>query len=565
MKDFFSGTNLSLTETELSFDPTDIVESLEESLVIFSKQNVLELREDAGDRPVTPLIVQQMLQSIKQGYFQNIDKVRLYKVASEILINGKGRVKLFSRGGNIVAELDSPFSKIEPLPEDDEAFGDLDFSSNQEDFSSDQKVSPKSRGADSDRALLVVKYNDPIEEMETLVADLISQGKIPVLWSKARGIILKHLSKQYPLFSDINASKTADPKEIIRFIINRPQVRVAYILEDFHHYIGEKDVVNPSVGEIRSLIKELNRALTDRSEREDEVYLFVPASYDMPPELAIFFSKSSKVARRAEGYLDRYAQLLTDAQYLKNTKPLIGAELTIARLVQVLSQMEINNPLIVGYPGVGKTAVVEGLARAILSGTLSSRISGKHIYSLSLNSLIAGTKYRGELEIRLQGLMDEVLCQKDRVIIFIDEIHTLIDAGSTEGAMGASEFLKPLLARGEFPCIGATTFEGAELFSKDPALARRFKKIIVNEPKFDEAVEILRGVAPNFEHHHAVSIDDGAIIAAIKLSKSYLPDEYLPGKAISLIDGACSYCNMVHKSRVTTEDIKMEIKRLHTA
>ncbi|MBF0376918.1 MAG: ATP-dependent Clp protease ATP-binding subunit [Desulfamplus sp.] len=534
--------------------------------LIFSKQDILDLRKRAGNNPVTPLIVQKIIRVSEEHYKNiNIERSKLYKLASEILINGSGKFSLSSDSYELSSKTLSQDHKYQASSKS--SFQDhkyqMSSKESEQDHRSlndqDYKSSNKKIVSSASTPISLVKYNDPMEEMEELVAELITKGKIPLLWSKARGLVLNNLSKQYPLFSDANISSTSNPKEILKFIIGKPQGRIAYILEDFHHYIGERDIVNPAVGEIRSLIKELNRSLESR---EDEVYLFVPASYDMPPELSLFFSRSPKQPRKAVGYLERYGQLLTDARYIKTAKPLIGAEATIERLIQVLTQMEINNPLLVGYPGVGKSAVVEGLAMAILKGDVSSKLDKKKLYSLSLNSLIAGTKYRGDLEIRLQGLMDEVLNQKDRIIIFIDEIHTLLDAGSTEGSMGAGEFLKPLLARGEFPCIGATTFEGERFLSKDTAFSRRFKKIVVNEPSTEEAIEILRGVASSFESHHGVSIDDGALIAAVKLSGTYLKGEYLPGKAISLIDGAAAYCNMQNRFKVTKEDIKLEIERL---
>ncbi|MBF0203789.1 MAG: AAA family ATPase [Desulfamplus sp.] len=559
--------------------------------VVFSRESVLDLRKKAGNKSVTPLIVQQILQKTKK-YSQPADKGggyekdkiyetgKLYKIASEILVNGEGSIvfsgqsctfskKVFEHTSTLSGQNNNILNQSHNILNHNhnilnQSHNILNQNHNilnqnhnilgQSNIISDQSQSPS-------LPLSLVQYNDPMEEMDQLIAQVMADGKIPVLWSKARGLMLKHLSKQYPLFADASTAKTTEPKEIIKFIINSPQGRIAYILEDFHHYIGEKDVVNPAVGEIRSLIKDLNRTLGSRGER---VYLFVPASYEMPPELSLFFAQSPRRPKKVDGYLDRYGQLMTDIGYLKNTKPLIGATATIDRLIQVLTQMETNNPLLVGYPGVGKTAVVEGLAMAVASGAASSKLKGKMLYSLSLNSLVAGTRYRGDLEVRLQGLMDEVIRKKDKLIIFIDEIHNLLDAGSTEGSMSAGEFLKPLLARGEFPCIGATTFEGAEAFSKDPAFARRFKKIVVNEPQMKEAIEILRGVAPSFERHHGVSIDDGALVTAVRLSGDYLHGEHLPGKAISLVDGTAAYCNMRERSRVGKEDIIMEIERLKT-
>jgi len=488
--------------------------------IVFTRQSVLEIREQADNCCVTPLIVGKILKNTQNSGIK-LTKNKLYKIASEILINQEGVLKISGR------------EKVRQVPLKIE-------------------TSPQ-------MPLYLVSYNDPMKEMDELIAGIMAEGKIPVVWSKAKGLSLKHLSAQYPVFDDVDTNNISDPKEIIRFIIKRPQDRIAYILEDFHHYIGEKNVVNPSVGEIRSLIKDMNRSLGSRKE---SVYLFVPASYEMPLELSIFFKKNRKKPRMADGYLDRYGQLLTDFDYIKDKKPIIGANNTIDRVIQVLTQMEINNPLLIGYPGVGKTAVVEGLAMAMTTGKVSPALGDKLLYSLSLNSLVAGTKYRGDLEVRLEGLMDEVLQRKDRIIIFIDEIHTLLDAGAAEGSISASEFLKPLLARGAFPCIGATTFEGAEVLSRDPAFARRFKKIILQEPGMKDAIEIVKGVAPCFEKHHGLSIDNGALVAAVKLGEHYLPEEYLPGKAISLVDGAAAYCNMQGRSRVTKGDIEMEIERL---
>ncbi|MBF0468846.1 MAG: ATP-dependent Clp protease ATP-binding subunit [Desulfamplus sp.] len=581
----FTRISQMVTQKELNLNEIGKMDCLHESAVWFSREAVLDLRKQAGNNPVTPLIVQKILNSVSnrsqamERFSGKTENARLYKTASEILLNGQGRV-CFSNGEWRLSESKSTQSdKYQILSDQEITFADQDRilpdkaydkanSNNSYDsavkipadvFSS--KLNMKADMAQS-MPLSIVKYNDPMEEMDQLIAQVVASGKIPVLWSKARGLILKNLSKQYSLFSDVNTAKTADPKEIIRFIISRPQGRIAYILEDFHHYIGEKDAVNPAVGEIRSLIKDLNRTL---AQREDRVYLFVPASYDMPPELALFFAQPPKRPKNVDGYLDRYGQLMTDAAYLRGTKPLVGASTTIDRLIQVLTQMETNNPLLVGYPGVGKTAVVEGLAMSIASGAVSGKLEGKMLYALSLNSLVAGTKYRGDLEIRLQGLMDEVITKRDRIIIFIDEIHTLLDAGSTEGSVSAGEFFKPLLARGDFPCIGATTFEGADSFAKDPAFARRFKKIVLHEPHMDEAIAILRGIAPSFERHHGVSIDDGALVAAVRSSSSYLPCEHLPGKAISLIDGAAAYCNMRKRERVSKEDVRMEIERLKIA
>jgi ATP-dependent Clp protease ATP-binding subunit ClpA len=408
--------------------------------------------------------------------------------------------------------------------------------------------------------LSLIQYNNPFDEIEYLSTSIRARGHIPIVWSKARGLMVNHLSRAYPLFDGFNVAGLNDPLEVIKFIISKPQECISYIFEDFHHYIGEKDTINPVVGEIRSLIKELYRNLTGRNE---SVFLFVPRSYELPPELQPFFAQSiPKSLKKTKGYLDRYGMLLTDAEFLSHTKPMIGADTLIERLLQVLSQMETNNPLLVGPPGVGKTAVVEGLARMIYSGKVHPSLHGKALYSLSLNSLIAGTRYRGDLEDRLECLMEEVLHKKDKVIIFIDEIHTLIEAGATEGGMGPADILKPVLARGEFPCIGATTPAGAECFAKDPALMRRFKKIMVHEPSVDQSLAILRGIITCFENHHRLQVDDDALATAVMMSNKHIVGEYLPGKAISLVDGAAALCSMQGKNRVTSKDILVEMERL---
>ncbi|MBF0510304.1 MAG: ATP-dependent Clp protease ATP-binding subunit, partial [Deltaproteobacteria bacterium] len=232
----------------------------------------------------------------------------------------------------------------------------------------------------------------------------------------------------------------------------------------------------------------------------------------------------------------------------------------IDRVIQILSQMETNNPLLVGHPGVGKTAIVDGLARAIYARQVPPGLKDKTVYSLSLTNLIAETRYRGDLEARMEGLMAEVIRKKDKVIIFIDEIHTLVHAGASEGGIGVGDILKPVLSRGEFPCIGATTVTGSNQFLKDPALARRFKRVIVKEPSPGEALKILRGICVCLEKHHGLRIDDAALVSAVDLCLTKISDEYLPSKAISLVDGAAAYCRMRGRERVTRQDILDEIQ-----
>ena len=218
----------------------------------------------------------------------------------------------------------------------------------------------------------------------------------------------------------------------------------------------------------------------------------------------------------------------------------MGRDQEIRRLIQTLSRRTKNNPCLIGEPGVGKTAIVEGLAERIAEGTVPDSVKGKRLLTLDLSGMVAGTKYRGEFEERIKNVMEEVMHAGD-VLLFIDELHTLIGAGGAEGAMDAANILKPALSRGELQVIGATTVEEyRKHIEKDAALERRFQPIMVEEPSEEETVEILKGVRGNYERHHQVEITDEALEAAVKLSKRYISDRFLPDKAIDLMDEACA-------------------------
>ena len=406
--------------------------------------------------------------------------------------------------------------------------------------------------------LFIVPYDNHPEALKRLVHTINAEGKTSIIWNLARGFMLNHYTKRYALSQNMSESALSDPKEAIKFIIDKAQNEVYYVFEDFHHLIGNEKSIHPDIGEIRSMIKEMGRRLEGRKEK---VFFLVPSSYELPLEMAPFFDLLPGAPKGTKGFLEKFGLLLTEENSILRSKPVIGADAQIERVIQILSQMETNNPLLVGHPGVGKTAVVEGFAKALFEGRVPAHLKGRMLYLISLNGLVAGTKYRGEFEERLEGLMEDVLQNKNRIIVFIDEIHTLLNAGSAEGAIGAGDALKPVLARGEFPCIGATTFDGAEQLLMDQALARRFKKITIKEPSPDETLRILKGIAGCFEKHHSLKIEDSALMSAVYLSKKHLPDEYLPGKAIALLDGAAAYCGMKGVDTVKEEDIMLEIEK----
>lgn len=267
--------------------------------------------------------------------------------------------------------------------------------------------------------------------------------------------------------------------------------------------------------------------------------------------------------------LEKYGRdLIKDVQDGK-LDPVIGRDEEIRRVIQILSRKTKNNPVLIGEPGVGKTAIVEGLAWRIFKNDVPTSLQNKIVYELDLGALVAGAKYRGEFEERLKAVLNEMKKANGNIILFIDEIHQLVGAGKTDGAMDAANLLKPMLARGELHCIGATTLDEYRLYiEKDAALERRFQKVQVDEPNQDDTIAILRGLKDSFESHHGVQIMDSAIIGAVNMSQRYITDRFLPDKAIDLIDEACSSVRMeidslpVELDVITREKNRLEMERI---
>ena len=265
---------------------------------------------------------------------------------------------------------------------------------------------------------------------------------------------------------------------------------------------------------------------------------------------------TSASAEETYNALNKYAKNLNELAKTGKLDPVIGRDEEIRRVLQILTRRTKNNPMLIGEPGVGKTAIAEGLAHRIIAGDVPENLKDKIVFSLDMGALIAGAKYKGEFEERLKSVIKEVTSAEGDIVLFIDEIHTLVGAGGGEGAMDAANILKPALARGELRAIGATTLdEYQKYFEKDKALERRFQKVNIDEPNTEDAISILRGIKEKYETHHQVRIKDDAIIGAVELSQRYITNRFLPDKAIDLMDEAASKLRMEINSKPEELDV----------
>ncbi len=373
--------------------------------------------------------------------------------------------------------------------------------------------------------------------------------------------------------------KNGVPSEILRHMdvsLEAIKTRVIETLEDAPKTAHEATQLYPTPRSIRLLENAKAEAERFKDEFIGAEHLLIAATMerqgDLPRILDEFQINPEKVYQalaevrgthrvndpRAESRyqsLERYSIDLTGLARDGKLDPIIGRDQEVKRVMQTLARRTKNNPVIIGEAGVGKTAIAEGLAQRIVLGNVPKLLKDKRVLALDLGSMVAGSKFRGEFEERLKSVIDEVKQAQGDVVLFIDEIHTVVGAGAAEGAIDASNMLKPALARGELQCIGATTLdEYSKHIEKDAALERRFQPVYVEEPDIETAIEMLRGLSPRYEAHHKVKIDESALVAAVKLSHRYITDRNLPDKAVDLIDEASS------KLRIDAESLPVEIK-----
>ena len=414
----------------------------------------------------------------------------------------------------------------------------------------------------SENSLLIAAYTDSRKLIEKFTRASAQLGLIPLQWTFSEGFreIGDKYAGKYMISDNYLLNAKLSPLEALGVIRNECQSRTLYLLEDFHYYLKRENLSGQDFVELISMMKSMPEVL----KRQNSFVVILAPTLDLPPEIApIFGVIRDEVAGRRLHFLERFGRDLTEQAEEGRIKPIVGRDREIYSCLKVLSQMEANNPILVGKAGVGKTAVVEGLAQLIVKREVPAMFRDKRIIALNLNAIVSGTKYRGEFETRIEGLVEEVKSNVGRIIVFIDEIHTLLGMGATEGSTGAENILKPSLARGEFPCIGATTPEEyRQYIEPDRALARRFQTVTIPEPDVPQSLDILRGIKSVYEKHYGLRITDQALAACVEMAARLLPTQCFPGKAIRMVDSVCASASLAGRDSVNEESVAEEFNRL---
>ncbi|MFZ4436928.1 MAG: AAA family ATPase [Syntrophales bacterium] len=414
----------------------------------------------------------------------------------------------------------------------------------------------------SENSLLIAAYTDSRKLIEKFTRASAQLGLTPLQWTFSEGFreIGDKYAGKYMISDNYLLNAKLSPLEALGVIRNECQSHTLYLLEDFHYYLKRENLSGQDFVELISMMKSMPEVL----KRQNSFVVILAPTLDLPPEIApIFGVIRDEVAGRRLHFLERFGRDLTEQAEEGRIKPIVGRDREIYSCLKVLSQMEANNPILVGKAGVGKTAVVEGLAQLIVKREVPAMFRDKRIIALNLNAIVSGTKYRGEFETRIEGLVEEVKSNVGRIIVFIDEIHTLLGMGATEGSTGAENILKPSLARGEFPCIGATTPEEyRQYIEPDRALARRFQTVTIPEPDVPQSLDILRGIKSVYEKHYGLRITDQALAACVEMAARLLPTQCFPGKAIRMVDSVCASASLAGRDSVNEESVAEEFNRL---